>query len=408
MDMLKYIARLDEDLIDVSNLLRDCILGLNDLLIEDALTRDSSHINSLDSMGFAPLHHAIIRKDIQKTKALLRHHALVDIQTGRSPQTSLHMAASSGCLALMSVLLSHGGNVNARTTDIGFTPLHAAASHAPNPAESIKLLLEMGADPSLEDFRGLTPLHYLPRGHPYWSAEECGSWAASHLVLHGVNVNQQEITGHTPLMCSVVWRSLPVMRYLCQQGARLDITNRVGFGVFHLLGIWGHPEQVAYLSTLPIRGVDPDALAKKGRSAMRYMQCQARYPLVPGDRTHRDAFAFCALIVEIRWRNWDSGHFLNRRDQFIQEGRRQRVYRWLGWKWQQLRDHPHLAKEKWGGSGNDGFGPLDECEDVESVESFCLDGLFEPKENGQGSCPVADALEDWYTSEDDEFFDLEG
>lgn len=410
MDMLKYIARLDEDLADTSNPLRDCILGLNDMSIEDALALDSSQINSLDAMGFAPLHHTVIREDLQKTKALLRHHALVDIQTSRNPQTCLHIAASSGRLAFMSVLLSHGADVNNRAPDSGFTPLHSAASHAPNPEKTIKLLLDMGADPNLQDKRGSTPLHYLPRGNPYWSTgDDCGSQAASFLVQHGVDFNQQDLGGITPIMYSVIWESLAIMRYLCEIGARLDLTSRRGFGVFHLVGTWVHPEQVAYVSSLQIRGVDPDAPTRSGRSPIRFMEVQARFPKVPGDRTNRDAFAFCVFIVEIRWRNWDAGLFLHRRDEFIQEGRRQRVYRWLGWKWQQLRDQPHLAEEKWSGSWDEGYWPLDECEDVESVESFCIDGLFEEEGDGEGLCSVADDLEDdWYTSEEDEFFDVEG
>lgn len=126
-DMLNSLARLDEDLADISNPLRDCIRGHNDLSIEEALNLDSSHINSLDTMGFAPLHLAVMRKDIQKTKALLRHHALVDIrtgpysQTGENSQTSLHIAAASGCSTLASVLLLHGAHINERASNYGLT-----------------------------------------------------------------------------------------------------------------------------------------------------------------------------------------------------------------------------------------------------------------------------------------------
>lgn len=398
-------------MIDISNPLRDCILGLNSLSVEDALTLGSSHINSLDTMGFAPLHLAVIRADIHKTKALLHHHALVDIYTGQSPQTPLHMAAAVGRLSLVSVLVSYGADVNERTPDVGFTPLHAAASSsAPNPAETIKFLLEMGADPNLESSRGMTPLHYLAHGFSHRAAEDgSGSRAASLLVQHGADIDRQDILGLTPLMISVMWGSLAMMRCLCHIGARLDITDPTGVGVFHFLGTSVHPELVAHFASLQIRGVDPDASTIHGRSAIRFMESQARHSLTPGDCTDGDAFAFCALIVEIRWRNWDAGLFLHRRDEFFQEGRRQRVYRWLGWKWQQLRDHPHFAEESWGGSSDDGFGFLDECEDIESVESFCIDGLFEEEGDGKVLCPVADDLEDdWYTSEEDEFFDVEG
>lgn len=173
-DLLKSIARLDEDFADISNPLRDCILGHSDLSIEEALNLDSSHINSLDTMGFAPLYLTVMRKDIQKTKALLRHHAPVDIrtgpysQTGQNSQTSLHIAAASGCSTLVSVLLLHGAHINERASDWGFTPLHHAADMAENPSDVIKLLLEMGADPNLKDSRGLTALHFSSTKRHYW------------------------------------------------------------------------------------------------------------------------------------------------------------------------------------------------------------------------------------------------
>ncbi|KAK1831293.1 hypothetical protein QBC39DRAFT_259051 [Podospora conica] len=216
--------------------------------------------------------------------------------------------------------------------------------------------------------------------------------------------------GYTPLLQSAMSGNAFILRYLCEIGASLDFTSRTGVSVFHLLGTWVHPEQVAYLSSLHIKGVDPDSHTHRGRSPIQLMESQADWSRVPGERTHRDAFAFCALIVEIRWRNWDSGQFLERKREFFPEGRRQRVYRWLGWKWQQLRDHPHLAEEKWGGtrSAGDGFGPLYQCEDLESVDSFCMDGLFGMDEDGEDSYPVpCGSDQDGYTSEDDEFFDVE-
>lgn len=238
-------------------------------------------------MGFAPLHLAVMRKDIQKTKALLRHHALVDIrtgpysQTGENSQTPLHIAAASGCSSLASVLLLHGAHINERASNYGLTPLHYAAFRAENPSEVIKLLLEMGANPSLKDSQGWTTLHFL------------------------------------------------------------GTSSR------------GHSERVAYLSSLQIAGVDPE--------------------------------------------------------KFFQDGRQQRLYRWLGWKWQQLRDQPHLAEEKWDGSRDEGYYSLNDCEDVESVESFCIDGLFGEEGEGEGLCPATNAPEgDGDTSDDDEFFDVEG
>lgn len=282
-DMLNSLARLDEDLADISNPLRDCILGHNDLSIEEALNLDSSHINSLDTMGFAPLHLAVMRKDIQKTKALLRHHALVDIrtgpysQTGENSKTSLHIAAASGCSTLASVLLLHGAHIDERAPNYGLTPLHYAAYRAENPSEVIKLLLEMGANPNLKDSQGWTALHFLAQGttgyYGCWKKDR-GTRAAYYLVQHGADVNQQSTTGETPIMYSTRRRSLSLLWHFFQIGARLDITNDWGFNVFHFLGTssWEHPEQAAYLSSLQIAGVGPDAPTLIGISPIHFLE----------------------------------------------------------------------------------------------------------------------------------------
>ena len=58
---------------------------------------------------------------------------------------------------VLSLLLDVGVSVNAQNGD-GFTPLHVAAMWGQE--ESIRLLMERGADPVISDDDEMTPLDY--------------------------------------------------------------------------------------------------------------------------------------------------------------------------------------------------------------------------------------------------------
>jgi len=87
------------------------------------------------------------------------HHSLPsqnlsqDISQGKTP---LHLAAETGHLPILALLLQNGAKVNT-TDDKGQTALHHAAQQGY--AQIAELLLEWGADPLLPDCRGFSPLH---------------------------------------------------------------------------------------------------------------------------------------------------------------------------------------------------------------------------------------------------------
>jgi len=83
------------------------------------------------------------------------HHGLPsqDISQGKTP---LHLAAETGHLPILALLLQNGAKVNA-SDDNGQTALHHAAQQGH--AQIAELLLERGSDPLLLDCRGFSPLH---------------------------------------------------------------------------------------------------------------------------------------------------------------------------------------------------------------------------------------------------------
>lgn len=87
--------------------------------------------------------------------------------------TPLHAAASwEGTPEVVNFLLDHGAEVNRATSDHGRTPLHAAASRGL--IDVARVLLARGADPSLRDDRGMTPLDWAVRKNPYDNPHQAG------------------------------------------------------------------------------------------------------------------------------------------------------------------------------------------------------------------------------------------
>lgn len=86
--------------------------------------------------------------DAQAVNNMLRRASVqIDINAiGDSGMTPLHQAVIEGNLAVVSLLILHGAEVNKQDAD-SWTPLHAACSEGY--VEIAKLLLERGADKNI-------------------------------------------------------------------------------------------------------------------------------------------------------------------------------------------------------------------------------------------------------------------
>lgn len=96
-------------------------------------------------------------------KWLLKEGALVDVETLGHPhpgRTALHLAASKRSDAgvrMVRVLIEGGAKATARTRHGGNSPLHYAIDG--RSVETVKALLNAGADPNTTSSSGLAPLH---------------------------------------------------------------------------------------------------------------------------------------------------------------------------------------------------------------------------------------------------------
>jgi len=107
--------------------------------------------NLPDQYGWIPLHRAAANDSAEVGEILLQVGSSL-VATGTDDWTPLHLAAISGSSRMVKVLVAAGAPVDALSY-CGDTPLHLAFY-----PESAETLLKAGANPTLPNHKGLTPL----------------------------------------------------------------------------------------------------------------------------------------------------------------------------------------------------------------------------------------------------------
>ncbi|KAF4668876.1 hypothetical protein FOL47_002833 [Perkinsus chesapeaki] len=136
--------------------------GQGSLKIVKCLLQYGADPNISNMVGMRPLHVACRDDQLEVVKCLVDRGATVECCASvnycggsKGGWTPLHFAAFNGHVAIAKYLLENGANPNAQTTD-GESPLHLAVCHCNTKKatkyrlETIRLLIEYGADPSLK------------------------------------------------------------------------------------------------------------------------------------------------------------------------------------------------------------------------------------------------------------------
>jgi uncharacterized protein len=129
-----------------------------DVATVERLIADGSDLNEVTGDGMTAVHWAAQAGHVAILELLLDAGAEVDSATRIGSYTPLHLASGQANRAIVEKLLESGADVNATTTNSLATALHLAAQVVGG-AESVKVLLEYGANPNAkEGSAGQTPL----------------------------------------------------------------------------------------------------------------------------------------------------------------------------------------------------------------------------------------------------------
>lgn len=285
---------LDDDDVNTETgftLLHEIILGLKYANLAEQLQLDDSLIYIADSAGWTPLHWATWQGDPEAVKTLLYHGAQPQLGTVFD-ETSLHLAAHTGSYDCARLLLETGASVAAVNLD-GRTPLHGVAQSRQHGSILVELLVSSKAQMDTVDNNGDNALHRAVR---LKNAQVVGA-----LITHGAEINARGISGrtalhdaaaddyeqiakilitsgadiesrdnnsYTPVMLGTCKSAVNVVRLLLAKGARLDHVDRQGKNILHIAAGWGNWQILKLLTQAKIRGVDPEATDKLGRTPM--------------------------------------------------------------------------------------------------------------------------------------------
>lgn len=166
--------------------------------------------------------------NMDRLTALLRAdaHLARDWGAGSGP---LHWAAGAGHRQVVEALLTHGAAINARSKNtFSNTALHCGVLHAHTPI--VELLLAAGADVSVIDGYGATPLHAVAK-YPHGERVRDDAQVVDLLLAHGAELNAVNHAGETPLHWAATRGQKSVAKMLLDRGAQLDIFSAAGLGL---------------------------------------------------------------------------------------------------------------------------------------------------------------------------------
>ncbi|KAJ1907166.1 palmitoyltransferase akr1 [Coemansia sp. IMI 209127] len=194
--------------------------------------------------------HAAHRGDYATVKESIENKGVSPESKDPQGNSLLHVAVLSNSIDLVRYLVEEKGvNVNVRSANFDVSPLFWAISHMR--LNMVVYLLEHGADPTLVDSVGNTPMH----ASVHAGAESILVYlAATQASASGCTVDVGDSQGVTPLMWAVYQRRMEIVEFLLRIGAKVNAQDVHGKTPLHYSLISGG-DKISML--LLLKGADP-------------------------------------------------------------------------------------------------------------------------------------------------------
>ncbi|MDO4751970.1 MAG: ankyrin repeat domain-containing protein [Akkermansia sp.] len=264
-------------------------------------------VNKAGEYGETPLFEAVSSRHTECVKLLLAAPGIDVNKADKDGRTPLYRAAQDSHTKIVKLLLAAPGIEVNKANKKGYTPLYRAARYghtecvklllsAPgidisnwnalsiavlkNDCNTIKQLLQSGADVNKADMKGETPLFWAAVGRH----TECVKLL---LAAPGIEVNKAGEYGETPLYWAAVGRHTEIVKLLlAAPGIDVNKANKDGYTPLSLAARFGDTECVKLLLAAP--GIDVNKADEDGETPLywaavgRYTECVKLLLAAPG------------------------------------------------------------------------------------------------------------------------------
>jgi ankyrin repeat protein len=335
--------KLKEDRMTPLTLIHRSFRGQTSLSLEECIQAEPKHINTVDELGFAPLHWAAMRRNPKGVQTLIEAGAQIDLQASHDCSTPLLQACrqplseSHECARL---LLEAGASPHLMTR-AGITALHYAVRGNPDLEEvmsTLKLLLLRGANPRAQTKNRYEPLHCIG---------DLGSNAAIEklvtlLLDNGADLEASNTQGRTPLLKALASGSFKMASIFLKAGANASATDLYGNNWLRSITGIGPAEQSPSLLPLDrFPSTDPDAPSQDGHSAVDWLVLRVGAPSLWGHVPKWWAVDMVNLILAVRETNWKDGLFLDKKTILEENGVHRRMTEWVARERWLMRQDSH-------------------------------------------------------------------
>ncbi|MDH5656751.1 MAG: ankyrin repeat domain-containing protein [Spirochaetia bacterium] len=193
--------------------------------------------------------------------------------------TPLFYACANGHPDTVRMLLQAGAEVNFQTRK-GLTPLHNAAAYKREHIQILDMLIKAGADVNMRNEEGAAPLHNATFG---WGAQ---IQIVDILIQSGADVNVKNKSGTTPLLNAASSGRLDIARMLIGSGAKVDERDMEGTTALLRATYYGNLDMVRLLLSA---GASARVIANDGTSPLMNSTRWRSHPWRPLTRLMIDA-----------------------------------------------------------------------------------------------------------------------